>query len=286
MTSHPGEEEQISSHLRKVLNTHGHGFHYAVVRRGEELSDEKKIPWILDATEIPVIAGETATHIDFVLHTRSDRIYLVGECKRADPAKARWCFARAPYTWHNASEQELIFDLLLMRPNRTHNTYPVYGSMSQGSYHLGFELRTGKPGDGAGGTGRAIEDAIAQVLRATSGFINLLTGTLEYPSENNRAIKFIPAIFTTADIWATDADLGAADLATGDLSAEQVKARKVEWLWFTHNRSSYLRPYPPYEGQRNNLSRLLRHEYARSIAVVGVDGIDDFLQTDLEEWLE
>src|SRR5438270_11459436 len=41
------EEEQISSHLRKVLNIHGHGFHYAVVRRGEELSDEKKIPWIL-----------------------------------------------------------------------------------------------------------------------------------------------------------------------------------------------------------------------------------------------
>lgn len=35
--------EQISAGLRKALNTHGHGFHYAVFRRGEELSDSREI---------------------------------------------------------------------------------------------------------------------------------------------------------------------------------------------------------------------------------------------------
>jgi hypothetical protein len=33
-------------------------------------------------------------------------------------------------------------------------------------------------------------------------------------------------------------------------------------------------------------SSALRHEYAWSIAIVGTEGIDDFLRTDLEAWLE
>ena len=279
------DPEQISASLRKVLNTHGHGFHYAVVRRGEELSDRRESPWFLNGTEVPVVAGGAATHIDFVLSTRSERTYLVGECKRADPAKARWCFARAPYRWQNDSEQELIFDELVLRADRTHYVRPLPGYMERGSYQLGFELRTGQQGDGDGGRRRDIEDAIAQVLRSASGLINQLSGSLKFPTESERAIRFIPAIFTTAQLWTTEADLGAADLSTGNLSVEQVKAQKADWVWFTYNRSPHLSHGLPYESRREDLSSLLRLEFARSIAIVGTEGIDNFLKRDLEAWL-
>jgi len=32
------EDTQVSNDLRKVLNSHGHGFHYALLRRFEDLS--------------------------------------------------------------------------------------------------------------------------------------------------------------------------------------------------------------------------------------------------------
>jgi hypothetical protein len=286
MTNPADNSEQISSHLRKVLNTHGHGFHYAVVRRGEDLSRKKRSAWLLDGTEIPVVVGDSSTHVDFVLSTSSRRTYLVGECKRADPAKARWCFARAPYTWRDDTESELIFDQIVMRPDRSHSAVHRSGYMQQGSYRLGFELRTGQAGDGAGVRGSAIEAAVAQVLRSASGLINQITEHTEYPDEGHKHIKFIPAIFTTAELWTTDVDLGAADLATGNLSAEQVNAQKTDWLWFTYNRSPALSHFLPYEDVKNNFSKYVRREFARSIAIVSVGGIDEFLGWNLEEWLE
>jgi hypothetical protein len=146
MSPHQSEEEQVSASLRKVLNGHGHGFHYAVVRRAAELRLKRESPWIFEGTEIPVVVREETTHVDLVLKTRSNLTYLVGECKRADPAKARWCFARSPYTWRDPNNEELIFDQFVLRSNQTHGARPRSKYMNVGSYHLGLELRTGELG--------------------------------------------------------------------------------------------------------------------------------------------
>lgn len=285
MTDPPDNNEQIAASLRKILNTHGHGFHYAVVRRAEELRAQRESSWIFEGTEIPVLVREETTHVDLVLRTRSNFTYLVGECKRADPAKARWCFARSPYTWRNATNEELIFDQLILRPNQTHGARPRSRYVNRGSYQLGLELRTGQQGDGQGGGGREIANAISQVLRSTSGFINLAWGHTSYPKDFEKAITFIPAIFTTAQLWTTEADLGGADLATGNLTPEQVEVKRANWPWFTYNRSAHLSHWLPYEEVKDDVSRLLRNEYARTIAIVGVEGIDEFLRIDMEEWI-
>jgi hypothetical protein len=98
-------------------------------------------------------------------------------------------------------------------------------------------------------------------------------------------------IFTTAKLWTTQADIGSADLNSGDLPPETVKADPSDWIWFNHNRSAQLRPSikAQLDGDRANtlfdIAKEMQSEYARSIAVVSVDYLDNFLMADLEEWL-
>src|SRR5436309_3010923 len=94
---------QIVASLRKVLNSHGHGFHYAVVRRAEELLSSRQSTWLFDGVEFPVTTAGQITHVDFILRSRTGRTLMIAECKRADPAKALWCFAKGAYTWRNAN---------------------------------------------------------------------------------------------------------------------------------------------------------------------------------------
>lgn len=284
--------EEISAHLRKVLNTHGHGFHYAVVRRAGELFSSGKSKWIFDAVEFPVITQADVTHIDFVLRSRSDRTLLVGECKRADPAKAVWCFAKSPFTRRDPRPQEVIFDHLEFSDAHSTIHKPHVEYTERHSHHLGFELKTSAKGDGCGGRSSAIDQAITQVLRGTSGLINHFESTAlesNYRSvTGKRAVRFIPAIFTTAQLWATDADISLADLKTGDLDKNLIKAHQVEWVWFNYNRSPKLKPHVTIESNGSALGELaveLKRHFTRSVAIISTSGIDQFLCADLDEWL-
>lgn len=286
MTEHADNSEQISAKLRKMLNAHGHGFHYAVMRRTHELTNARESTWVFDGVEFPVVGGGETTHIDFILRRRSGGVYVVSECKRADPAKARWCFAQAPYTWRNPMAEEVIFEQLHVTERERRIIHkPKFAYTTRGIYHLGFEMRTGEQGDGSGHGGQAINQAVTQVLRGTSGLINHLSDFAGRRWSEGRSDTFIPAIFTTAQIWKTDADLGSAELATGNLSPDAVKAQKADWIWFMHNRSPKLQPSVGSEESDDDLSANLRRDYARTIAIVSPDGIDDFLRTDLGEWL-
>ncbi len=285
------QSELISASLRKVLNVHGHGFHHAVIRRVDELFSSKRSRWIFDGAEFPVLAAGHTTHVDFIL--RSGQTVVVCECKRADAAKALWCFARSPYTWRNASSQELIFDDLECNSTKEVSRKPHFGHTQREIYHLGFELKTGQKGDGGGQSSSAIDQAISQVQRGTSGLINHFYNAvrasdyswLKLP-DSNRTIRFVPAIFTTAQIWVTDVDLGAADLTTGELANGVVQAQQIDWVWFTNHRSPGLKPDINLEREGNPFGELafdLRRDFARSVAIISPSGIDNFLTMNLEE---
>jgi hypothetical protein len=287
------DSEQIAASFRKALNSHGHGFHYAVTRRAEELLQSRQSSWMFDGVEFPVTTAGHGTHIDFILRSRSGRTLIVAECKRADPARALWCFARSPYTWRNATKGEVIFDQIVIQPNKQVSRIPHYAYSQEDVFHLGFELKTGEKGEGYS-QNRGINEAVTQVLRGTSGAINHLYHSVRTADHRtlglngaNKAIRFIPALFTTAQIWVTSADLGSADLSTGDLGKNLVTER-AEWIWFTHNRSPNLKPDLDVERERSALDGMsfdLRREFARSIAIVSPGGIDSFLCAELEEWL-
>jgi hypothetical protein len=287
MGTPPDHSDQIAASLLKSLNSHGHSFQYAVVRRVDQLNSEGRSRWLLDGVEFPVIAGGQTTHIDFILRSKSGRTYIVAECKRADPAKARWCFAHAPYTRRNPRPKELIFDQFSCNQFGLVTHTAVAAHADAGVYHLGFELRTGETGDGVGQRGQAINEAVTQVLRGTSGLINHLQDTAPRGPETTQLIRFIPVVITTAQIFVTNADLGEADLQTGNLPLEAVKVEPSDGIWFTHNRSPVLKPKAPSAtafSDFNEFSSALRNEFSRSVAIISAAGIDEFLSLDMEEW--
>ena len=126
--------------VRKYLNAHGHAFQYAVIRRCYELTQNGRSEWTFVAAEVPVGLQNTI-HIDFVLRSRDTRVYLVAECKRADPARANWCFVKAPYTRRNARGNELVFQEVEYGQRETVSK-PREVAAGIENCHLGFELRT------------------------------------------------------------------------------------------------------------------------------------------------
>ena len=277
--------EPTITDVRKVLGTHGYGFQYAVLRRAEKLATERRSSWVFEAAEFPVGTAESPTHIDFILRNEHSTVYLIGECKRADPAHTNWCFLKAPYTRRNSSEAELVFQEVIYQAETLVASQPRTKHASIENTHLGFELRSGEKGNGSGGRG-AINDATTQVLRGSNGLIDHLFPEQRTYRGDRRNVVFVPVIFTTARLWVAKGDLSASDLTTGRLSQDWGELICVPWLWYTYNQSPALRHSLPSTNQSQlSLSDTLHAEYSRTIAIVGSDGIDKFLSADLILWL-
>jgi hypothetical protein len=272
----------VGGSLRKVLSQHGHGFHYAVLRCAERLSDAGRSGWILEAAEFPVQVGESVTHIDFVLRHKHYPLYMVAECKRADPAKALWCFVRAPYIARNTSSNEVLLESISYRPPdevvaQIHSQYTQVGN-----YHLSVELKTHQTGDGVASRSAAT-DAATQVLRGMNGLVNHLFARPVNSFPESGQVMFLPVIFTTAEVWTSTVDVGEANLETGNIP--ELDAEQRPWIWFTHNQSAVLRHRIEHVTAANSLSESLRNEFARSIVVVGKGAVETFLSSSLPEWL-
>jgi hypothetical protein len=278
--------EPTLNDVRKVVGAHGHGFQYAVLRRAEELSTQGLSNWVFEAAEFPVGNPDNPIHVDFVLRDARATVYLVVECKRADPARANWCFLKAPYTRRNAYEREVVFQEVHYEADTLVAARPRTASASVESTHLGLELRAGGKGDGVT-TGSAIKDATAQVLRGANGLLDhLFPGQRMARGQKGNSVVFVPVIFTTARLWVAKGDLSAADLTTGLLPEEWGALTSMPWLWYTHNQSPALRHRLPSSSPTAvALSAALHAEYSRTIAVVSPGGIDAFLCADLVSWL-
>jgi len=278
-----GESKQVSEGLRKVLNAHGYNFQYAILRYAETLFSSGDLDWVFEAAEFPVIAGGETTHIDFILRSRSGGTYLVAECKRVDPARGNWCFARVPYTRRDPLGNELIFDQFRCQPVHLLTQEPFIHTINRHVYHLGLELKTDMKGNGISKSGSAINQAVTQVMRGASGLINYLFKLGNPSYKDVKIIKIMSAIFTTAQLWVTEADLGAAEITTGELPLEAVQAEHADWIWFNHNRSPSLRYDLEWRNIRDHLSKELEYEFTRSIAIISPKGIENFLKTKLED---
>jgi hypothetical protein len=253
------------------------------MQRARRLSEEQRTAWAMEATEFPVTIDDQVSHIDIVFRWRRGETFLVAECKRPNPKHSRWCFVRAPFTWPGANGNELVFETVRYSPSNGGATASSVTARTSGTaYHLGVELRSGEDGDGKR-RGPAIETSVGQVLRATSGLINHLFGPRRTGFCSSGRALFIPAIFTTADLWVSSIDLAESDLATGHAVTEH--ATRLPWLWFNHNQSPALRNALERSDVGEALSDALRHEFCRTIAIVSPRGIDDFLSRELNEWI-
>jgi hypothetical protein len=280
------KEEEISNSLTEILNIHGYSFQYAVIQRAKALFDNKSSNWRFVGAEIPVTINGQVIHVDFVFKHKTANIFLIGECKRAEPSRANWCFVRAPFTFSNLMTGFTFFDLIRHDGMSERVEYGCLESFADKSiYHLGFELKTGLKGDGIGGVKSNINSAISQVLRGSSGYINSIFKSHKIRNISpNTNYYFVPVIFTTAKIFSSENNIGVAKIEDGLLQKNSLQVSQNSWIWFNHNRSDELKHSLPHSAI-DDIYQKDSKEYIRSIAIVSADGIDNFFKIDLNDYL-
>jgi hypothetical protein len=281
--------DQFTQSFAKVLSGHGYGFQFSVLKKAEEVIKKLlRVQWIFEACEFPVEVQGAGTRIDFIL-CRTSRgslappLFLVAECKRANPALSNWCFIRAPYT-HSAASNELARDNMIMESLigegdiqiRTLRTSARRIFSSNAIYHVAVEVRSNVAGDHSGETGQAIERAATQVSRSLNGFIETMVQEPQIMDEAKR-IDFLPVIFTTANLYVSEADLSQSDLHTGNITLKKEEVKAVPWLFYQYALSPGLKHSIPSREKGNSIATLLQWGYLRTIPIVSASGIEQFL---------
>jgi len=151
--------------FRQELNKHGYAFHNSVIRVAEELYETGKSPWIFRAAEFPVSVRGKVTHIDFVLEHRDKPLFLIGECKRVNPALSMWGFARSRFTNRNAHGTKIIIQNTWQSDKASQTVLTgVSSDNSEQIYHLGIEIKSNRKGDAEGQPkGEALNKGAEQV---------------------------------------------------------------------------------------------------------------------------
>jgi len=287
MVSHSTQDAAaIAASFEKVLNRHGYPFQYCILRRAHELANGARSKWIFEATEVPVQTQETGTRIDFVLKLGRDRsATLLAECKRVNPRMSNWCFVRAPYSRRTARVPQLILEEVSQQPPNGHpQVTGPWGSVVSGArkiaaaaedvFHVGLVIEGPETGDKDGKPDRdAIEVAATQICRGLNGFVNLLSAKTQLLGSRHCAV-LLPVIFTTAKLWAADVDLGSPE---GHVQIPESQLKAKNWLWYEYNQSPGIRHAISSDEQPGDLNAMLEHDFVRSIAIVSLDGVDEFL---------
>jgi hypothetical protein len=279
----------LDNAFRNALNSHGYAFQYSVIRAADKLSEEGQAEWVFEVAEFPVTVNGKDTRIDLVLRRQKTWRYIIGECKRANPALADWCFTRAPYVRRNPSSQKLfvesvdvvprVVDLEIVDPRRPYRLiHAVKSGRSTKIYQIGLELKSNKKGEKNSSGGRsAIEEALGQVLRGVNGMVEFVDGHQQLLTAN-QSVLFVPVIFTTARLWTSEVDLGSADINTGTLESRTISMTSQPWIWLNYNQSPALKHSLGRQDKGDRMGDVLENEYVRSVAVVSSDGIEAFLK--------
>lgn len=273
-----GEAARVESGLRASLEQHGHGFQAAVEEEAVRLHEAGESPWEFILNECAV-KSDAPTHIDFVMRRRSPPAYMVVECKRVNPSFSTWCFLKSKRTNRDAVASSK--NALALTRNSETGKVRARGlqrlSWSGPAAHIGLVLKSDRKGDpNPRSMGKsAITEAVTQVLRGASGLANDLYTRPVAVAMDPTCI--VPVIFTTAELWVSDAELEKSDLDTGSLDGIDLAPRRVDRVWYRHNVTPDLRPAVPFSQQAQDLHDAAELEAARSVAIVSPAGLASFL---------
>lgn len=242
--------------------------------------------WRFLMSEFPV-ESEKGTRVDFVLERQAreggyKRLFLVAECKRANPATSNWCFVKSPYphraVWGSTEyvHLECVKNTSVTGTSRGALTAGVKANADHPVYHLAFALRTQEKGDEDGKVNRQseVEDAVGQALRGANGFVMHFDRRPHLLGDEEQ-VGILPVIFTTANLYTSDVKLDEADLATGKVGGGSLT--RAAWVMFQYAMSPGLKHAAVSGSAARDLVELYQAEYIRTVPVVSVEGILDFM---------
>jgi hypothetical protein len=275
--------EEIRKQLNILLKKHGYGFQYRVLKLVCDLANMKESRWIFEASEFPVEVQGERTKIDFILRLNNTRIYIVAECKRADPKFSNWCFVKAPYVRLNQKTEEFFVDrvryektLANCRVTQDRLPFCIQGN----AFHIGLVVKSKEKGELGKSERDVIEQAVTQVCRGVNGLIDLggkRLGLIWSGADNDIGAIFIPVIFTTAKIYSCLSDLSLANLENGNLDVSETELEEEKFIYYQYHLSPGIKHSIQTEQMGKRFSDILAYEYIRTIPIVTATGINDFL---------
>ena len=268
---------ELGRTFRSALDRHGYGFQYAVLKAVNQPRSNPFFCWIPWVQEFPVEVRGHSTRIDLVLRDLKKPRYLICECKRANPATANWCFARAPWVAPPTVREQSFGECIGLDAYGNLTSRLVVFLRTENIWQVALEVRTGRKGDERGSSRGEIEEAATQVLRGFNGLIELFRQQRQFMSSGQAVL--IPVIFTTARLFTTEVELSEAALETGRISADELEPTERPWLWYDYAQTPGIKHLVQPAGVSDDLRNLLYFEYVRRIAIVGARGIDDFLRS-------
>ena len=268
------QAQRIAESFRKVLDRHGYPFQFRCLQAAK---DSER--WLFEAVEFPVGLSGPGTRIDFVLKHPTLPLYLLVECKRANPSLSNWCFVSFPQARRNRPTECVFAEWLRLKTSGRVYSNARAATWHGAYYNLGLEVKGHKQGD-VGGKGRGgIEDAATQVCRGLNGMIEFFSRNHTFWKVSESAI-LIPVVFTTAKVWGCDVDLGAAtSLETGEIDPSQMgQASEERWVFYQYHQSPGLKHSLSSLASKKELGPILDAEYVRTIPIVNAQSIVPFLQ--------
>ena len=268
-------DHSVGIALKNVLNSHGYPFQESVASAISQISTHSS--WFPLVLEFPVQVQERDTRIDIVLTNSIHTVYLVCECKRANPALANWCFARSSNTPGSALSEYARLDALGRDPlGKIEATTKELSRGGPPPFEIAVEVRTSSKRDDAGKKRGQIEEAATQVCRGLKGLIDSFADR-GLPRLGSEDLLFLPVLITTANLWITESEINLASLETGELQDESLPVNAVPWLWYDYPQSPGLKHSVPQHIASHGLAILLYDRFVRTIAIVTPKGMKDFL---------
>ena len=270
------EKNNLSDSFHDLLNRHGYSFQHSIIKLLIDESKNTEFPWLFDVAEYPVNIKGQDTHIDFILKHSRLQFAIICECKRANPALANWCFAKAPFIHrHQINKYNIRFERINHPLGAKTLSEVVWIETTRDAYHIPLEVRSEQKGDSdSRGRGR-INEALTQVLRGMNGLIEQYIERKIL--KEKEWLYFLPVIVTTAEIYVSDVKLDQANIKDGKVDFSKSNLLRKNWIWFQYHLSPTLKHSFNTKSESKQLHKILDAEYSRSVAIVNSSSIVEFL---------
>jgi hypothetical protein len=149
-------------------------------------------------------------------------------------------------------------------------------------FDLGVEVKTDQKGDPCTSPDKSpIQAAVGQVLRSVGGFIDTINSSIAFNDilEVGKPEIMIPVVFTTAELFASNVDLGSSGLGDGKLEKITGNLTRVPWVWFNYHRTANLRAKRRFgygDKKEQHVSKRYR-DVVRSVVIVNGNSLETFL---------